>query len=325
MCPRTITSILQINLPLPGPLGPALCNGGWHFMSLTTSFRILQYKWTVLPVTSDVITRVHELAFPTATNASPPLKLLAFTWTDGSVVTPVSSTPEGALDHHTPDHSEISEDLSNIDDMISSTLNHHTSDHSEISKDFSNSDDIISSTTELPNNSHDASSRASEHDSSTQDTSEDDFSNQDQIKSDLLQDIQHQTDIINQLEQNFEAEYNDISDNLNAPKYESDNNSDTETDQRSEQQFFQLKNCKTKGARQLLLMNAFKFLRIKGARYLPILTKLKMKSSHTLTPITCGIIHHNLHKQLSIVKLMTALFFNTPEMCQTAFLTLLTV
>ena len=198
-------------------LGPANQNGGWHFMSLTTGLRILRYKWTVLPVTTDVITRVHELAFPSAANASPP-QSLAFTWTDGSAVTPVSPAPEGALNHHTSDHPKISEDPQNEDDTIPSITNN-------------------ASTTE------DVSSRVSDRGLSVQDTSEYDFLNQeydsfdqDQIKSDLLQNVQNQTDDIDQLEQDFEAEYNNILDNLNAQNYESHNNSDITTDQSSEQQ-----------------------------------------------------------------------------------------
>ena len=34
----------------------------WYFMSLATGKRITGYQWTVLPITSDVITRVHDLA-----------------------------------------------------------------------------------------------------------------------------------------------------------------------------------------------------------------------------------------------------------------------
>jgi hypothetical protein len=34
----------------------------WYFMSLATGKRITGYQWTVLPITNDVITRVHDLA-----------------------------------------------------------------------------------------------------------------------------------------------------------------------------------------------------------------------------------------------------------------------
>jgi hypothetical protein len=34
----------------------------WYFMSLATGKRITGYQWTVLPITDDVITRVHDLA-----------------------------------------------------------------------------------------------------------------------------------------------------------------------------------------------------------------------------------------------------------------------
>ncbi|MGB0424073.1 MAG: hypothetical protein ACPGED_07120, partial [Flavobacteriales bacterium] len=43
-------------------LGPANHNGGWHFMSLSTGARILRYAWTSLPITHDVVQRVHQLA-----------------------------------------------------------------------------------------------------------------------------------------------------------------------------------------------------------------------------------------------------------------------
>jgi hypothetical protein len=34
----------------------------WYFLSLATGKRITGYQWTVLPITADVITRVHDLA-----------------------------------------------------------------------------------------------------------------------------------------------------------------------------------------------------------------------------------------------------------------------
>ena len=187
-------------------LGPANRNGGWHFMSLTTGFRILRYKWTVLPVTKDVITRVHELAFPSAANTSPP-QSLAFTWTDGSFVTLSSPAPEGSINHHTSDHPQTSEDSQNKDDDEFSLTNPNVS----------------------TSESHDVPIHVSEHDL---DKSEHDSLNQDQIESDLLQNIQDETNNVDHLS---ETKYDEVSDCLNAPHCDFDNDSDSATDQRSEQ------------------------------------------------------------------------------------------
>ena len=44
----------------------ALCqantNGGWYFLSLTTGARLTRYSWTVIPLSQDIIERVHALA-----------------------------------------------------------------------------------------------------------------------------------------------------------------------------------------------------------------------------------------------------------------------
>ena len=43
-------------------LNPSNEWGGYYFMSLYTGKRIHSYAWTVLPITDDVVARVHELA-----------------------------------------------------------------------------------------------------------------------------------------------------------------------------------------------------------------------------------------------------------------------
>ena len=37
-------------------------NGGWYFMCLITGDRILRYKWDSLPITTEVVNRVDQLA-----------------------------------------------------------------------------------------------------------------------------------------------------------------------------------------------------------------------------------------------------------------------
>lgn len=80
-------------------LGPTTQNSGCHFIPLTTGARILRYKWTVLPLSKVVITRVHTLSFPLQPSSSPPPTSLHFTCTDGSPLTPIHVTPEGVLGH----------------------------------------------------------------------------------------------------------------------------------------------------------------------------------------------------------------------------------
>jgi len=43
-------------------LCPSNDHGGWYFLSLTTGKRIHRYAWTELPIPSDVVNRVHDLA-----------------------------------------------------------------------------------------------------------------------------------------------------------------------------------------------------------------------------------------------------------------------
>ena len=47
---------------------PANRNGGWYYMSLATGLRILRYKWNSLPVTTDVVHRIHQLACPSSSS-----------------------------------------------------------------------------------------------------------------------------------------------------------------------------------------------------------------------------------------------------------------
>ena len=56
--------------------------GGHYFMSLSTGARIHRKSWTELPITRDVVDRVHYLA--DQSNAPPEL---AFAWRDGSEIT----------------------------------------------------------------------------------------------------------------------------------------------------------------------------------------------------------------------------------------------
>ena len=196
-------------------LGPANRNGGWHFMSLTTGLCILRYKWTVLPVTNDVITRVHELAFP-INSADPPPSPLSFTWKDGSVIASSSPAPEGALVNPVSDHPETNE-----------------------ANEFLNNDKSTTENTNILDESTSAdSSCASENSSraSNEDVSEYDSFSQDHIESALLENIQNQTEDIQQLEQDFETEYNNISEDLNDQNYTtaSDDDDHNMSEQRSE-------------------------------------------------------------------------------------------
>ena len=43
-------------------LKPSSSENGWYFMSLETGKRILRYKWTILPISTNIIEQMHELA-----------------------------------------------------------------------------------------------------------------------------------------------------------------------------------------------------------------------------------------------------------------------
>ena len=84
----------DINPPHSTPaiaLLPANRNGGWYFMSLVTGLRILRYKWDVLPVTTDVIYRVHQLARPRTKSKKKQREYDSFTfeWAPGIPVQPL--------------------------------------------------------------------------------------------------------------------------------------------------------------------------------------------------------------------------------------------
>ena len=47
---------------------PANRNGSWYFMSLVTGLLILRYKWNSLPLTTDEVYRIHQLARPSSSS-----------------------------------------------------------------------------------------------------------------------------------------------------------------------------------------------------------------------------------------------------------------
>ena len=142
----------DINPPQYTPaiaLLPANCNAGWYFMSLVvTGLWILRYKWDSLPVTTDVVHRVYQLAHPTSTSKRKQRAYDSFTfeWTPGSpvqpiplsdlppllgvsiesgseptsVVTPLDSTPEGSV---TDTIDDFNYDALNVNDVVISDQN----------------------------------------------------------------------------------------------------------------------------------------------------------------------------------------------------------
>ena len=61
-------------------------------MSLATSLWILRYKWNSLPVTTDVVHRIHQLARPSSSSKKKQqaYNKLTFEWASGSPLQPLS-------------------------------------------------------------------------------------------------------------------------------------------------------------------------------------------------------------------------------------------
>ena len=110
-------------------------------MLLVTGFWILRYKWDSLPVTTDVVHRVHQLARPTSKKKQQAYDSFTFEWAPGSpvqpiplsdllpllgvsvesgsgstsVVTPLDLTPEGAV---TDTIDDFNDDALNVNDVV---------------------------------------------------------------------------------------------------------------------------------------------------------------------------------------------------------------
>ena len=84
-------------------LNPSNEWGGYYFMSLYTGKRIHSYAWTVLPITDDVVARVHELA---SLEKQPLIKKGQpfFEWNPGIPIAddPIDLSDEVSLDYHPP-------------------------------------------------------------------------------------------------------------------------------------------------------------------------------------------------------------------------------
>ena len=168
-------------------------------MSFTSGSRILRYKWTALPLTTDVISRVHELAFSSKSSKSP-LPTLDFMWPDGSSVSFPSIPPEETVQNKIP---------------IGPTLNdvqgpRNASGSNSLENDNEHTNPVgptLDGGEGSNNKSENTSSVVSNHDS---------FS-QDEIETDILNNINNanvEIQQINQLEENFNNDLNKIAHNI---------------------------------------------------------------------------------------------------------------
>jgi len=85
-------------------------HGGWAFMSLVSGNQVVRFRWTILPIPNDVVTRVHELAAsqndsPNEINADTP-----FTWISGEPIIASDVVDEGASEAEIGEHEDQNND-----------------------------------------------------------------------------------------------------------------------------------------------------------------------------------------------------------------------
>ena len=104
----------------------------WYFMSLATGKRITGYQQTVLPITNDVITRVHDLASAQNQERIENGGNLSFRWRPDDDAMTFIDTFEEAVDQQNSDyvqHESVeneAQDINTIDTCIEPDVNSHT-------------------------------------------------------------------------------------------------------------------------------------------------------------------------------------------------------
>jgi len=90
-------------------LCPANHHGGWYFLSLNTGGRLLRYSWTICTLTSDIISRVHDLASDRHVSTNDLLDLFTVVNASGALVSSNSESTTNNVAH--PQAEPVQDDL----------------------------------------------------------------------------------------------------------------------------------------------------------------------------------------------------------------------